>query len=180
MRLTHFPLNPALKGYIEKLWVFETDEPIPGEDIRLVVPNGLIKMVIPYRNGLTGKMAGCQHTSREHQLTLIGISDIPSNVETAYFNGESSGTIGVEFSPAGAYRILIFVIPILRTRYTTLTTSSAKQLVCYRSRSQIQNAWSKRLRYSSTFSLFVLVTPRTTPFSHFVLTGSGHPMEHSP
>lgn len=105
MRLTYFPVDPVLKSYVQKLWVFEADEPIPGDDMKLVVPNGLIKLVIPYRNGLTGKMTGCCYTSMEHQITLIGISDIPSNVETAYFNGRASGTIGVEFSPSGAHRI---------------------------------------------------------------------------
>lgn len=106
MRLAHLPIHPALQGYIEKLWVFETDQPVAADDMKLIVPNGLIKMVIPYRNGLTGQMEGCRFTSKENQLTLIGICDIPSTVETAYFQGQSSGTIGIEFSPAGAYRLL--------------------------------------------------------------------------
>jgi AraC-like DNA-binding protein len=72
--------------------------------MKLVVPNGLIKLVIPFRNGLSGKMEGWAHTSREHSITLIGAADIPSVVDTYYHSGQSSGTIGVEFHPAGANR----------------------------------------------------------------------------
>lgn len=104
MRLQHFDLHPALKGYIEKLWVFEADGPLPSDDMKLIVPNGLIKLVIPIKNGLFGKMQGCEHISKENSLTLIGLADRPSVVDTVYFHGQSSCTIGVEFSPLGAYR----------------------------------------------------------------------------
>jgi AraC-like DNA-binding protein len=91
-----------LQGYIEKLWVFESSGPVPNDDLKLIVPNGLIKLVIPYRNGLSGRMKGWELLSKEHQTTLIGICDQPSIVE-AETDGPS-GTIGVEFSPIGAYR----------------------------------------------------------------------------
>lgn len=87
------------------MWIFETDAPIPGDDLKLVVPNGHIKLVIPFLNGLNGKMEGCDYTSPENSITLIGLADIPSRVDTVYFNGNGSGTIGVEFTPIGAYRL---------------------------------------------------------------------------
>jgi AraC-like DNA-binding protein len=102
MRLQHIEPHPLLKGFITKLWIFESDGQVPNEDMKLIVPNGLIKLVIPFRNGLSGKMSGWQHLSKEHSITLIGMCDKPSIVESETNN--SAGTIGVEFSPYGAYR----------------------------------------------------------------------------
>ena len=75
MRLQHIDPLPLLKGYINKLWIFESDGQVPNEDMKLIVPNGLIKLVIPFRNGLSGKMSGWQHLSKEHSITLIGMCD---------------------------------------------------------------------------------------------------------
>jgi AraC-like DNA-binding protein len=103
MQLKHIQPHPLLKGYIDKMWVFESSGRVPNDDMKLVVPNGLIKLVVPYRNGLSGKMSdGFYHLSKEHSITLIGIADIPAIVEAQ--NDSVAGTIGVEFSPEGAYR----------------------------------------------------------------------------
>ena len=103
MRLQHIIPHPLLKGYIEKMWVFESTGRVPNDDMKLVVPNGRIKLVIPFRNGLSGKMEdGWFHLSKEHSITLIGIADIPAIIESE--KDCKAGTIGVEFSPHGAYR----------------------------------------------------------------------------
>lgn len=102
MHLQHIAPLPALRAYIDKMWVFESSGRVPNEDMKLVVPNGQIKLVIPFRNGLFGKMEGFQHLSRESKMTLIGICDLPSVVDLP--EDKPSGTIGVEFSPLGAYR----------------------------------------------------------------------------
>ena len=103
MRLQHINPHPLLKGYIEKMWVFESNGRVPNDDMKLIVPNGLIKLVVPFRNGLSGKMEnGWFHLSKEHSITIIGIADIPAIVESE--NDSIAGTIGVEFSPQGAYR----------------------------------------------------------------------------
>lgn len=102
MRLHPVELHPLLKRYIEKMWIFESSGRVSDEDMKLIVPNGLIKLVVPYRNGLSGKMEGWHHLSKEHSITLIGMTDIPSVVEAE--KDLASGTIGVEFNPMGAYR----------------------------------------------------------------------------
>jgi len=101
MRLQHINPHPLLKGYIEKMWVFESSGRVPNDDMKLIVPNGLIKLVVPFRNGLSGKMEGCSHLTKENGITLIGLTDIPSIVDAESDN--PSGTIGIEFSPHGAY-----------------------------------------------------------------------------
>jgi hypothetical protein len=114
MSLRHYRPWPDLKGLIRKLWVFESAGPVPDEDLKLIVPNGLPKLVIPYRNGLRGKMEGWSHLSKEHGITLIGMADIPSIVDTE--KDGPSGTIGIEFSPAGAYRFFHFPHSEIRNR----------------------------------------------------------------
>jgi AraC-like DNA-binding protein len=103
MRLQNITPHPLLKDYISKLWIFESSGRVPDSDMKLIVPNGLIKLVIPFRNGLSGTMEGWSHLSKEHSITLIGMTDIPSVVEAE--SDEPAGTIGVEFSPVGAYRV---------------------------------------------------------------------------
>jgi hypothetical protein len=119
MRLIRIKPLPILQPFIEKLWVFESDHPMPNEDMKLIVPNGLIKMVIPYRNGLSGKMQGWYHLSKVNSITLIGMTDIPSIVDDEVPG--PSGTIGVEFSPMGAYRFFRFSQGEIRNQIHPLT-----------------------------------------------------------
>ena len=130
MRLQHINPHPLLKGYIEKMWVFESSGRVPTDDMKLVVPNGLIKLVIPFRNGLSGKMEdGWFHLSKEHSITLIGIADIPAIVESE--KDCKAGTIGVEFSPQGAYRFFHFRQSEIKNQIHPLTDilgNIAKQL----------------------------------------------------
>ena len=103
MQLRHIVPHPQLKGYVDKIWVFESDGRIPSEDMRLIVPNGRVKLTIPYRNGVSGKNKEMYHLSKESQITLIGIGDIPAIIDLE--QDAPSGNIGIEFSPLGAYRI---------------------------------------------------------------------------
>lgn len=100
--LRHVAIHPLLKGYIEKFWVFESTGRVPTDDMKLIVPNGMVKLVIPYCNGLSGRRDGYCRLSKTNQLTLIGVSDTPFFVDAE--EDAPSGTIGVEFSPLGAYR----------------------------------------------------------------------------
>jgi AraC-like DNA-binding protein len=104
MKLQHFKPDPQLKGYIGKIWVFESSGRVPSEDMKLIVPNGMAKITIPFRNGVSGRNKEVYNLSKESQITLIGICDIPAVVDIE--NDAPSGNIGIEFSPLGAYRIL--------------------------------------------------------------------------
>jgi AraC-like DNA-binding protein len=104
MKLQHFEPDPQLKGYVEKIWVFESSGRIPSEDMKLIVPNGMAKITIPFRNGVSGRNKEIYNLSKESQITLIGISDIPAVVDIEH--DAPSGNIGIEFSAVGAYQIL--------------------------------------------------------------------------
>jgi len=51
MRFQHIDPHPLLRGYIEKMWVFESSGRMPVDDLKLVVPNGNIKLTVAFRNG---------------------------------------------------------------------------------------------------------------------------------
>lgn len=108
MRFQHITPNPFLKKYIDKIWIFESDGQIPVEDVKLVVPNGRVKLLIPIRNGIAAKINDHIYPSEEHRISLIGLVDGPCIVETG--TSGASGTIGVEFSPQGAYHF--FRLPL--------------------------------------------------------------------
>ena len=103
MRLQNIEIPPQLKGYINKMWLFESSGRAPIEDMKMIVPDGMAKLTIPFRNGVSGKNKDYFHLSKESQITLIGIQDIPAIVDVEYDAPHSN--IGIEFSPIGAYRI---------------------------------------------------------------------------
>lgn len=103
MKLDLIEPRPELKPYIGKMWVFENSGRLPDEDMKLIVPNGMVKLVIPVRNGLSGKYKDWYHLSKEASITLIGIADSPAIVDVEH--DAPHVNIGIEFSPLGAYRI---------------------------------------------------------------------------
>jgi len=103
MRLQHIEPLPQLKGIISRMWLFESSGRAPAEDMKLIVPNGMAKLTIPFRNGVSGKNNDYFHLSKESQITLIGVQDIPAIVDIQH--DAPHGNIGIEFSPLGTYRI---------------------------------------------------------------------------
>jgi hypothetical protein len=95
--------RPELKGLIAKMWVFKSSGRVPNEDMKLIVPNGMVKLVVPFSNGIIGKYKDWSLHSKESAITLIGIADSPAIVDVQ--DDAPHGNIGIEFSPLGAYRI---------------------------------------------------------------------------
>lgn len=93
---------PVLRNYIDQIFVFKSDGQLPSEDLKLIVPNGRVKLVIPFKNGLSAKIKDLNHISKENTITLIGIADVSSQVQLE--RNEPGENITVEFSPLGAYR----------------------------------------------------------------------------
>ncbi|HKZ39117.1 MAG TPA: hypothetical protein VJ184_15750, partial [Chryseolinea sp.] len=81
MRLQHIEPHPQLIGYVSKIWVFESSGRVPSDDMKLIVPNGMVKITIPFRNGVSGKNKEGYHLSKESQITLIGMGDTPAVVD---------------------------------------------------------------------------------------------------
>lgn len=124
MRLQHFEPDPQLYGYVSKIWVFESSGRVPLEDMKLIVPNGMVKITIPFRNGVSGRNKETYHLSKESKITLIGISDIPAVVDVEH--DAPSGNIGIEFSAFGAYRIFQLRLSELKNKIFLLEDTFGK------------------------------------------------------
>ena len=108
MRFQNIEPHPLLKGYIEKMWVFESSGRIPVDDLKLVVPNGNIKLTVAFRNGIVAAMNGQSFTSKERGISLTGLMDVPVILDVD--EDIATGTLCAEFNPQGAYRF--FRIPL--------------------------------------------------------------------
>jgi hypothetical protein len=42
-----------IRRWIHHFWVFESERALPANDLRVEVPNGRPKLIVPFRNGLT-------------------------------------------------------------------------------------------------------------------------------
>lgn len=97
MRFQNIEPIPQLKGIINKMWLFESQGRMPKEDMKMIVPKGMAKLTIPFRNGASGRNRDYFHLSKESQITLIG----PAIVDIEY--DSFHGNIGIEFPPLGTY-----------------------------------------------------------------------------
>jgi AraC-like DNA-binding protein len=108
MRFQNIEPHPLLKGYIEKMWVFESSGRMPVDDLKLVVPNGNIKLTVAFRNGIAVAMNGQVFVSKEQGISLTGLVDVPVILDVD--EDVATGTLCAEFNPQGAYRF--FRIPL--------------------------------------------------------------------
>ena len=106
--------HPMLRPYIEKMWVFECSGKLPCEDLKLIVPNGNIKLAVAAKNGLTAVVDGRKITSKEGSINLTGVVDMPLVLDTE--KDMATETIGIEFNPKGAYRFFHFDLDEVRNQ----------------------------------------------------------------
>jgi hypothetical protein len=77
IQFRHIEPHFLLKNYIEKMWLFESGGKMPVDDMKLVVPNGNIKLTVSYQNGIVAAMNGKTFASKENDITLTGLVDVP-------------------------------------------------------------------------------------------------------
>lgn len=119
MRLQNIEPHPLLKSYIEKMWLFESIGKMPVDDLKLVVPNGHIKLSVAFRNGIVAKMNGQSFTSKEQNISLTGLADVPVILDVE--KDVATGTIVVEFSPQCAYRFFHLSLNDIKNEIHPLT-----------------------------------------------------------
>ena len=106
IEFNHIEPHNLLKPYIDKMWIFKCSGKLPSDDLKLVVPNGNIKLTIFSVNGITATVNGRAITSREGSINLTGLVDVPLRLDTE--KDIFTKTIGIEFNPKGAYRFFQF------------------------------------------------------------------------
>ena len=140
IQFRHIEPHFLLKNYIEKIWFFESSGKMPVDDLKLVVPNGNIKLTVSYQNGIVAAINGKTFESKEHDITLTGLVDVPVILDVD--KNVATETIGIEFSPQGAYRFFNFTLNDIQNQIYSLSDvlgNIGKQLV-----EQINNAASEQ------------------------------------
>ena len=130
LQFRHIEPHFLLKPYIEKMWIFESSGKMPVEDMKLVVPNGNIKLTVSYQNGIVAAINGKTFTSKEHDITLAGVIDVPVILDAD--DDVATETIGIEFSPQGAYRFFHFTLNDIQNQIYSISDvlgTIGKQLV---------------------------------------------------
>lgn len=98
--------HPVLHPYIAKMWLFRSSGRMPVEDMKLIVPNGNLKITISYQNGMVAAMNGKTFFSKENDITLTGLVDVPVILDAEL--DIATEAIGIEFHPHGVYRFFHF------------------------------------------------------------------------
>lgn len=119
LQFRHIEPHFLLKDYIEKMWIFQSSGKMPIEDMRLVVPNANIKLTVSYQNGIVAAINGKSFLSKEHDITLAGLIDVPVILDAD--EDVTTETIGVEFNPQGAYRFFHFTLNDIQNQIYSLT-----------------------------------------------------------
>jgi len=119
LQFRHIEPHFLLKDYIEKVWIFQSSGKMPIEDMRLVVPNANIKLTVSYQNGIVAAINGKSFLSKEHDITLAGLIDVPVILDAD--EDVTTETIGVEFNPQGAYRFFHFTLNDIQNQIYSLT-----------------------------------------------------------
>ena len=119
MRLQNIKPHPLLKSYIEKMWLFESSGKMPVDDLKLIVPNGHIKLSVAFRNGIVAAMNGQLFTSKEQNISLTGLADVPVILDVE--KDVATGTIVAEFNPQGAYRFFQISLREIQNQILPLT-----------------------------------------------------------
>jgi len=101
MLLKLYQPRPQLKNYISMIWSFESENGIPINDLKQIVPNGELKLIVPYKNKLKSRIDGKETTHKESSIIVVG-----QMTSSAFIDGEGQvGTLGIMFKPSLVYRI---------------------------------------------------------------------------
>lgn len=119
MKFRLFEPITSLKGYIEKIWAFENEGPLPNDDMKLIVPNRRLLLLLPFRNGLVGEKGKKRYLAKQNKMALAGISNSPTVVDSE--TQGPTGTIGMEINPIGAYRFFHLKLGNIKNELNDLT-----------------------------------------------------------
>lgn len=89
-----------LAPYVSRIFVFECKQGITIADSEVIVPNGQVKIVIPYRNNMKSTLNKQTRVHKESSWIFIGPSINRADIEC----DDNYGNICIEFKPMGAYR----------------------------------------------------------------------------
>lgn len=157
MNLRFFEPLPPLRGYIDKMWVLESACGLPQHDMKMLVPDGRMLLLVPFKNAMVGRMGEREYFSKENRMSLVGIGDLPSMVDTEHA-GEL-GVMGIDFTPEGAYRFFQWRLKETKNEVNALSDILGKQVKILEEKMMIVEAVDRKMQMVQEF-LFNLFTQR--------------------
>ena len=107
MLLRRYSPHPLLSPHVETVWVFESPNPLPVRDLRTIVPNARLKLIIHFRGG---QLTGVNERTLWHDEGTISVTGMMSGPVIVQSSSSPIGILGVEFKTASAYRF--FGLPL--------------------------------------------------------------------
>lgn len=103
LALTPIRPQPSLAPVVARMWHFEGPNGFPEADLKTVVPNALVKLIIPYQGTLRSErghalLRNCPAT----EIAVVGLQDGPVIIDSP----GPAAVIGVELRADAAYRLL--------------------------------------------------------------------------
>jgi AraC-like DNA-binding protein len=162
--MTHFRFipvtpHPLLSPYIAKIWVFESSGRLPAMDKKLIVPNANFKLTFTYCNGIKAHINGKTFIQSENELTLTGLVDSPVNLDPQ--EDAQTGTIVIEFNPAGAYRLIHLSYTDVKNQIVDLADLVGNSVIELRSR--LAEAGSLGLKLQLLQNFMIKQLEKTVP-----------------
>jgi len=93
-------IRNELAPFVEKIWVFETDSDLPCDDLSTLLPNGRIKIIVPFKSNISMQGVNGPLTGDSSGIFLAGMIDSPIRVARQ----GKKGTIGIEIKVNAAHR----------------------------------------------------------------------------
>jgi hypothetical protein len=166
MKATFITPRPEIKDLIHSIGAFELGDAPLRADLKMIVPNGSFKMIIPYRNGVSSRIGTFHYSATENVITLVGAANLPSygGIDSA----SNSSTIVVEFKPIGAYRFFGLNFRDLRNRIFPLTDVLGKREAEMQARVAEERELPRKIDLVRSFLLQFLRDSRNGVFEYCV------------
>lgn len=103
MVLTPIQPDPRLAPFVARMWHFEGPNGFPRADMKTVVPNGMVKLIIPYRGTLRSEREGTLlRLCPGAEIAVVGLQDRPVVIDSP----GPVAVMGIELCADAAYRLL--------------------------------------------------------------------------
>ena len=153
-RFNAFPPNPLLSPYIARIWVFESSGRLPAQERKLIVPNTHLKLTLTFQNGIAARVGSKSFLQHENELTLTGLIDTPVILDP--YEDAQTGTIVIEFNPAGAYRFFRLKYADIQNEIADLTDLTGNEAAALRTQLAETHDAERKLDLLQTFLLHQL------------------------
>lgn len=105
MKIKFIQPRTEISSLIDIFWVFESALGLPGNDGRMIVPNGTAKIIIPLKNNLFTGSISSGIEAEAGKIYITGLCDEPAIISS---EETFTSTIGISLSTTGISQLLPF------------------------------------------------------------------------